>query len=104
MKTFKFINFGNFPPKQISSAEASPSSVSLPILQSSTATTSLSASAVGWHGCDVLNSADLHAGTGQGAQGRLGTRTGSARADAAGGAETNMKGIDAFEGRNALCS
>ena len=68
---------------------------SYPRLQSSAATTSLSARAVGGNGSDVLDPADLHVGARQRAESGLCARPGSARADAAGGAQTNVKGVDA---------
>merc|ERR1719219_275009 len=68
---------------------------SYPRLQSSTATTSLSARAVGGNGGDVLDPADLHVGARQRAESGLRARPGSARADAAGSAETDVEGVDA---------
>merc|ERR1719427_1496329 len=64
-------------------------------LQSSTATTSLSARAVGGNGSDVLDPTDLHVGSRQRAESGLRARPGSARADAAGSAETDVEGVDA---------
>lgn len=43
-------------------------------LKTTTATTTLAASRIGWCGCDILNSADLHSGTCKGTESRLGTR------------------------------
>merc|ERR1719186_1409237 len=68
---------------------------SYPRLQSSTATTSLSARAVGGNGSDVLDPTDLHVGARQRAESGLRARPGSARADAAGSAETDVEGVDA---------
>lgn len=45
-------------------------------LQTATTATTLSAGRVGGSGGDVLNTADLHAGTGEGTEGGLSTRTG----------------------------
>ena len=66
-------------------------------LQSSTTATSLSARAVSRHGGDVLDSADLHAGTRESTQRRLSAGARSARTNAASGAETNVKGVDAWD-------
>merc|ERR1719209_462092 len=68
---------------------------SCPRLQSSTATTSLSARAVGGNGSDVLDPTDLHVGARQCAESGLRARPGSARADAASRAETDVEGVDA---------
>merc|ERR1719402_637754 len=68
---------------------------SYPRLQSSAATTSLSAGAVGGNGNDVLDPADLHVGARQRAESGLRARPRSARADAAGSAETDVEGVDA---------
>lgn len=45
-------------------------------LQTATTATTLSPGRVGGSGGDVLNAADLHAGTGKSTEGGLGTRTG----------------------------
>ena len=45
-------------------------------LKTTTTATTLSASAVGGSGGNVLNAADSHAGTGESTEGRLGTRAG----------------------------
>ena len=45
--------------------------------ETATTATALSAGAVGRGGRDVLDAADLHASTGEGAQSRLGTGAGS---------------------------
>ena len=66
-------------------------------LQSSTTATSLSARAVSRHGGDVLDSANLHAGTRESTQRRLSAGARSARTNAASGAETNVKGVDAWD-------
>lgn len=45
-------------------------------LQTTTTATTLSAGRVGRSGGNILDTADLHAGTGQGTESRLGTGTG----------------------------
>jgi hypothetical protein len=52
--------------------------------ETTTTTTSLPASGVGWGGGDVLDAANLHAGTGESAESGLSTRTGSLGAIACG--------------------
>ena len=65
-------------------------------LETSTTSATLSARAVRGHGSDILNAADLHAGTRQSTQGRLGAGARSARAHATRGAETDVEGVDAY--------
>merc|ERR1712133_59492 len=64
-------------------------------LETATASSALSARAVGRNGSDIFDTADLHAGTRESPERRLGAGTGSARAHATRGAETNVKGVDA---------
>ena len=63
-------------------------------LETSTTSSTLSARGIRGHGSDVFNAADLHAGARQSTQRRLSARAGSARANATGGAETNVEGVD----------
>ena len=65
-------------------------------LETSTTSSTLSARAVRGHGSDVLNAADLHAGTRQSTQRRLGAGARSARAHATRGAETDVESINAY--------
>jgi hypothetical protein len=64
-------------------------------LQSSSTSGALSSRGVGGDGGDVLDAADLEAGTGQGAEGGLGTGSGGLGAVAAGGSDLDVHGGDA---------
>jgi hypothetical protein len=64
-------------------------------LQTTTTATTLSASAVGGGGGDVLDTADLHAGTGQGTESRLGTGAGGLGAVTTSGTDLDVEGVDA---------
>lgn len=63
--------------------------------QTTTTATALSAGAVGGGGGDVLDAADLHAGTGEGAEGGLGTGAGGLGAVTTGGTDLDVEGVDA---------
>jgi hypothetical protein len=63
--------------------------------ETTTTATTLSAGAVGGSGGDVLNAADSHAGTGEGTEGRLGTRAGGLGAVTTGGTDLDVEGSDA---------
>ena len=63
--------------------------------QTTTTATALSAGAVGGGGGDVLDAADLHAGTGESAERGLGAGAGGLGAVAAGGADLDVQGVDA---------
>lgn len=62
--------------------------------QTATAATTLPAGRVGGDGGNILNAANLDAGTGQGAQSGLGARAGGLGAVAASGAELDVQGVD----------
>ena len=64
-------------------------------LETTTASSALSPRAVGRDGSDIFDPTDLHAGARESPERGLGAGAGSARADAAGGAQTNVKGVDA---------
>lgn len=64
-------------------------------LQTTTTATTLSAGRVRGSGSNVLNAANLHAGTGKGTEGRLGTGTGGLGAVTASGADLDVKSVDA---------
>jgi len=63
--------------------------------ETTTTATSLSAGAVGRCWGDVLDSADLHSGTSEGTEGRLGTRAGGLGTVTSGGANLDVQGVDA---------
>ena len=63
-------------------------------LEPATTSTSLPAGGVGWDGGDILNAANLHAGTGKSPEGRLGTRSGGLSAVSSGGTHSNVKCVD----------
>lgn len=58
--------------------------------ETTTTATALSAGAIRRGGRDVLDAADLHAGTGEGAQSRLGTGTGGLSAVTTSGADLDV--------------
>lgn len=64
-------------------------------LQTATATTTLAAGRVGGRGGDVLDAANLHAGTSQGTEGRLGTGARGLGAVATSGTDLDVQGGDA---------
>jgi len=64
-------------------------------LQTATTATALPAGAISGHGSDILNAADLHAGTGEGAERSLGTRAGGLGLDTSGGTDLDVEGSDA---------
>ncbi len=64
-------------------------------LQTATTATTLSAGRVGGGGSNVLNAANLHASTGEGTEGRLGTGAGGLGAVTTGGADLDVKSVDA---------
>ena len=64
-------------------------------LQTTTTATTLSAGRVGGSGGDVLDAADLHAGTGQGTESRLGTGAGGLGAVTTSSPDLDVEGGDA---------
>lgn len=64
-------------------------------LETTTTATTLSAGRVGGGRGDVLDAANLHAGTGEGAEGGLGTGAGGLGGVTAGGADLDVQGVDA---------
>jgi len=64
-------------------------------LQTAAAATTLATGRIGGDGRDILNAADLQAGTGQGAESGLGTGARGLGAGATGGAELDVDGGDA---------
>lgn len=63
-------------------------------LQTTTTATTLATSRVGRDGGDILDSADSHAGTGEGTEGGLGTGTGGLGAVTTSGADLDVQGIN----------
>lgn len=63
--------------------------------ETTTTATTLPASRVGRSGGDVLDTADLHASTGKGAEGRLSTGTGGLGAVTTSGPDLDVEGSDA---------
>jgi len=64
-------------------------------LQTATAATTLTTSGIGGDGSNILNAANLQAGTSQGAKGGLGTGTGGLGTSTTGGAKLDVDGGDA---------
>jgi len=65
------------------------------LLETTTTATALLAGTIGGDGGDVLNAADLHAGTGQSAEGVLGTGSGGLGSVSSDGAELDVESGDA---------
>ena len=64
------------------------------VLETATTARTLSAGRVVRSRGDVLNTADLHASTGEGTEGGLGTGAGGLGADTTGSAELDVEGVD----------
>lgn len=63
--------------------------------ETATTATTLPSGGVGRGGCDILDTANAHAGTGEGAEGGLGTGAGGLGAVTTSGSDLDVEGSDA---------